>query len=71
MEASARASINFLEQLHMFHEQQGNGPIILPVLSGKPVDLWKLRKEVNAIGGYNQVRASTPDETGGLLTSIN
>lgn len=56
MEASARASINFLEQLHIYHRQHGNAPMSIPTISEKPLDLWKLRKEVQAAGGYAKVR---------------
>lgn len=56
MEASARASINFLEQLHLFHEQQGHEAIDIPIVEEKPLDLWRLRKELNLLGGYTAVR---------------
>ncbi|GAA5830402.1 hypothetical protein JCM11251_001334 [Rhodosporidiobolus azoricus] len=56
MEASARASINFLEQLYLFHRQQGNtNAMTIPSINGKPIDLWKLRHEVHALGGYHSV----------------
>ncbi|GAA5928683.1 hypothetical protein JCM10213_002531 [Rhodosporidiobolus nylandii] len=56
LEASARASINFLEQLYLFHRQQGNSAgMTIPSLNGKPVDLWKLKHEVTALGGYATV----------------
>lgn len=55
MEASARASLNFLEQLYIFHRQQGSKDIDIPTIGNKPLDLWKLRKEVTALGGYAKV----------------
>ncbi|KAL8293089.1 hypothetical protein RQP46_000783 [Phenoliferia psychrophenolica] len=55
MEASARASLNFLEQLYIFHRQQGSRGIEVPTISGKPLDLWRLKREVNALGGYAKV----------------
>jgi hypothetical protein len=57
MEASARASLNFLEQLYLFHRQQGNGTsMTIPTINGKPLDLWKLKHEVANLGGYHSVR---------------
>ncbi|KAK4703193.1 [histone H3]-trimethyl-L-lysine4 demethylase, partial [Phenoliferia sp. Uapishka_3] len=55
MEASARASLNFLEQLYIFHRQQGSTGIAVPTLGGKPLDLWRLKREVNDLGGYVKV----------------
>ncbi|GAA5968292.1 hypothetical protein JCM11641_003799 [Rhodosporidiobolus odoratus] len=56
MEASARAGLNFLEQLYLFHRQQGNGTgMTIPTINGKPLDLWKLKHEVGNLGGYHTV----------------
>lgn len=56
MEASARASLNFLEQLYLFHRQQGNSTALtIPTINGKPLDLWKLKHEVANLGGYKTV----------------
>ncbi|GAA6012387.1 hypothetical protein JCM11491_004316 [Sporobolomyces phaffii] len=55
MEASARASLNFLEQLYLFHRQHGSSGMVIPSIVGKPVDLWRLKREVGAIGGYFKV----------------
>lgn len=56
MEASARASLNFLEQLYIFHRQQGSmDRIAVPSVHGKPVDLWKLKRAVTDEGGYTEV----------------
>lgn len=52
MEASARASLNFLEQLSLFHRQQGSRGISVPTLGGKPIDMWRLKREVTALGGF-------------------
>ncbi|GAA5878392.1 hypothetical protein JCM16303_002757 [Sporobolomyces ruberrimus] len=52
MEASARASLNFLEQLYLFHRQHGSAGMVIPSIMGKAVDLWKLKREVGALGGY-------------------
>lgn len=55
LEASARASLNFLEQLYLFHRQQGSSGITIPNIGGKPVDMWKLKREVGNLGGYQTV----------------
>jgi histone demethylase JARID1 len=51
LEAASRAKVNFLEQLSMFHKQQGNAKATIPIIERKTVDLWRLRKEVNKVGG--------------------
>lgn len=58
MEASARASINFLEQLYLFHRQHGIPVLAVPTVEGKPVDLWRMKKEVEAQGGYATVSST-------------
>lgn len=60
LEASARASLNFLEQLYLFHRQQGSSGITIPTIGGKPLDMWKLKHEVGALGGYQAVRTPVP-----------
>ncbi|TFK66579.1 hypothetical protein BDN72DRAFT_844196 [Pluteus cervinus] len=55
IEASARAKLNFLEQLYKFHKQQGNPRVVVPTINHKPLDLWLLRKEVHKMGGYEAV----------------
>ncbi|WVW78729.1 hypothetical protein I302_100689 [Kwoniella bestiolae CBS 10118] len=53
LEAASRAKINFLEQLSMFHSQSSNGDeITIPTIERQPLDVWKLRKEVNKSGGH-------------------
>lgn len=39
----------------IYHQQQGNSDISTPLVDGKEVDLWLLRKEVSAVGGFNEV----------------
>ncbi|GAA6008954.1 hypothetical protein JCM10207_004039 [Rhodosporidiobolus poonsookiae] len=59
MEASARASLNFLEQLYLFHRQQGTSShMTIPSIGGKPIDMLKLKREVHAYGGYATVTDS-------------
>ncbi|WVF70046.1 hypothetical protein IAT40_004833 [Kwoniella sp. CBS 6097] len=52
LEAASRAKINFLEQLSMFHNQSSESEISIPTIDRQPLDVWKLRKEVNKAGGY-------------------
>lgn len=55
MEATARANLNFMEQLTIFHRQQKHSTFTIPIVMKKPLDLWRLRKEVTAAGGYSYV----------------
>lgn len=55
MEAASRAKINFLEQLSMFHQQQGDATAYIPRIEHRLLDLWQLRKEVNRLGGVDEV----------------
>ncbi|WWD22060.1 hypothetical protein CI109_106548 [Kwoniella shandongensis] len=52
LEAASRAKVNFLEQLSMYHLQQGDSDVSIPLIDRQPLDLWKLRKEVNKLGGH-------------------
>ncbi|KAK8846748.1 hypothetical protein IAR55_005835 [Kwoniella newhampshirensis] len=52
LEAASRAKVNFLEQLSMYHMQQGDSDVSIPLIDRQPLDLWKLRKEVNKLGGH-------------------
>lgn len=56
MEATARATLNFLEQLATFHTQYYKSDVSIPVLGGRAVNLWQLRKEVAKLGGVTEVR---------------
>lgn len=42
----------------IYHQQQGYFDISTPSVDGKEVDLWLLRKEVAAVGGFNEVSRS-------------
>lgn len=55
IEAASRAKVNFLEQLSMFHKQQGDAKAHIPIVDHRLVDLWRLRKEVNKLGGVDEV----------------
>jgi len=52
MEATARANLNFIEQLTIFHRQQKHSKVTIPIVMKKPLDLWRLRREVIALGGF-------------------
>ncbi|ORY58689.1 JmjC domain, hydroxylase-domain-containing protein [Leucosporidium creatinivorum] len=75
MEASARASLNFLEQLYLFHRQQGNSGISIPTIGTKPVDMWKLKREVSNLGGYatvtNERKWTTVGKQMGYNVTVN
>lgn len=55
IEAASRAKVNFLEQLSMFHKQQGDANAYIPKVEHRLLDLWRLRKEVNKLGGIDEV----------------
>jgi hypothetical protein len=57
IEASSRAKVNFLEQLYRYHRQQGNPRVSVPTINHKALDLWLLRKEVQKLGGYDEVES--------------
>jgi hypothetical protein len=58
MEATARATLNFLEQLATFHTQYYKSDVSIPVLGARAVNLWQLRKEVAKLGGVTEVRTT-------------
>lgn len=55
MEASARANVNFLEQLAAFHSRRTGPEVTIPELQGRPLDLWRLQRCVQELGGYAEV----------------
>lgn len=55
MEGETRTNLNYLEQLYKFHRQQGHPVYKIPQLDKRPIDLFRLRKEVAARGGYKTV----------------
>ncbi|KAF9431525.1 hypothetical protein BGZ76_000196 [Entomortierella beljakovae] len=55
MEGETRTNLNYLEQLYKFHRQQGHPVLKIPQLDKRPIDLFRLRKEVAARGGYQKV----------------
>jgi hypothetical protein len=59
MEGETRTNLNYLEQLSKFHRQQGHPVHKIPQLDKRPIDLFRLRKEVAARGGYQKVRSAS------------
>ncbi|KAI1314367.1 hypothetical protein EDD11_002232 [Mortierella claussenii] len=57
MEGQTRTNLNYLEQLYKFHRQQGRPVHKIPQLDKRPIDLFQLKKEVAARGGYQKVTA--------------
>ncbi|OLL26344.1 Lid2 complex component lid2 [Neolecta irregularis DAH-3] len=55
MEGGTRTSLQYLDHLFRFHKQQGTNVARLPVLDKCPIDLYKLKKEVESRGGLNLV----------------
>ncbi|KAG0231496.1 hypothetical protein BGW42_000202 [Actinomortierella wolfii] len=58
MEGETRTNLNYLEQLYKFHRQQGTPVNKIPQLDKRPIDLFRLKKEVAARGGYHKVTAA-------------
>ncbi|GAA99733.1 uncharacterized protein L969DRAFT_89586 [Mixia osmundae IAM 14324] len=58
LEASARANLNFLEQLYIFHKQRECAKVrltSLPTVNRRPVNLFLLQKAVSSRGGFDIV----------------
>ncbi|KAK9475800.1 hypothetical protein V1514DRAFT_322780 [Lipomyces japonicus] len=55
MEGGTRATLNFLDQLHKFHAQQGVTINKLPSVDRRPLDLYHLKKSVDMRGGFEKV----------------
>ena len=56
MEGNTRTNLNYLDQLYKFHQQQGKPVTKVPTLDKRPIDLYRLKKEVASRGGYQKVR---------------
>lgn len=54
LEANTRIKINFLEKLSKFWDLQGH-KFRIPILERKPIDLYKLYKTVESMGGIETV----------------
>ncbi|KAF8977172.1 hypothetical protein BGZ46_007589, partial [Entomortierella lignicola] len=58
MEGETRTNLNYLDQLYKFHRQQGHPVLKIPQLDKRPIDLFRLRKDVAANGGYQKVTSA-------------
>ncbi|KAI0123405.1 PLU-1-like protein [Xylariales sp. AK1849] len=55
VEGSTRANLTYLDALAKFHKQQGTNLNRLPYVDKKPLDLFRLKKAVEARGGFDKV----------------
>lgn len=55
VEGSTRANLTYLDALAKFHKQQGTNFTRLPYVDKKPLDLYRLKKAVEARGGFEKV----------------
>ncbi|KAJ1850354.1 hypothetical protein LPJ57_008162, partial [Coemansia sp. RSA 486] len=55
LEGKTRSNLNYQDQLYKFHAQQGQPLVKVPQLDHRPIDLYDLRNEVAARGGYQKV----------------
>ncbi|TPX31535.1 hypothetical protein SmJEL517_g05157 [Synchytrium microbalum] len=55
VEGGSRTTLNYLDQLQQYHQQNGTPLTKLPTLDRKPIDLFKLKKEVARRGGHEGV----------------
>src|SRR5690606_36798778 len=50
-----RSNLNYLDQLHKFHKQQGSNLTRFPSVDKRPLDLYRLKKAVEVRGGFHNV----------------
>ncbi|KXX73938.1 Lid2 complex component lid2 [Madurella mycetomatis] len=55
VEGSTRANLSYLDALAKFHKQQGTNLTRWPYVDKKPLDLYRLKKAVEARGGFEKV----------------
>ncbi|KAK4099604.1 PLU-1-domain-containing protein [Parathielavia hyrcaniae] len=55
VEGSTRANLCYLDALAKFHKQQGTNLTRWPFVDKKPLDLYRLKKAVEARGGFEKV----------------
>jgi len=55
MEGATRSNISYLDKLTKFHRQQGTTLTRFPSLEGRQIDLYALKKHVDANGGFKVV----------------
>jgi len=55
MEGATRSTMSYLDKLAKFHRQQGTTFSRPPSLDGRPIDLYQLKRAVDARGGFKDV----------------
>jgi histone demethylase JARID1 len=55
MEGATRSNMSYLDKLAKFHRQQGTTLSRLPSLDKQPIDLYQLKRAVDARGGFKEV----------------
>ncbi|KAK3377568.1 PLU-1-like protein-domain-containing protein [Podospora didyma] len=55
VEGSTRANLTYIDALGKFHKQQGSNLTRWPFVDKKPLDLYRLKKAVEARGGFEKV----------------
>ena len=55
MEGATRSTMSYLDKLAKFHRQQGTTLTRLPSLDKQPIDLYQLKRAVDARGGFKDV----------------
>ncbi|RKF58521.1 Lysine-specific demethylase lid [Erysiphe neolycopersici] len=55
VEGSTRANLTYLDQLAKYHKQHGTNLNRFPSVDKRPLDLYKLKKAVEARGGFKKV----------------
>ncbi|KAK3297402.1 PLU-1-like protein-domain-containing protein [Chaetomium fimeti] len=55
VEGCTRANLSYLDALAKFHKQQGTNMTRWPYVDKKPLDLYRLKKAVEARGGFEKV----------------
>ncbi|KAL2130053.1 hypothetical protein VTI74DRAFT_6947 [Chaetomium olivicolor] len=55
VEGSTRANLSYLDALGKFHKQHGTNLTRWPYVDKKPLDLYRLKKAVEARGGFEKV----------------
>lgn len=55
VEGGNRSNLNYLDQLAKFHRQHGTNLTRFPSVDKRPLDLYKLKKAVDARGGFEAV----------------
>jgi len=57
MEGATRSNMSYLDKLAKFHRQQGTTLTKLPSLDKQPIDLYALKRAVDARGGFKNICA--------------